>query len=116
FLFGLAFVAVYREVFETILFYIALWARGNVGAIIGGFFAGVAALVVITVVMLRTSKRLPISQFFAASSALVAILAVVLAGKGIAALQEGGQLPPSIVNFPRFEVLGVYPSLYSLLA
>lgn len=116
FLFGLAFVAVYREVFETILFYIALWARGNTGAILGGFVAGVAALVVITIVMLRTSKRLPISQFFGLSSALVAILAVVLAGKGIAALQEGGYLPPSLVHFPRFELLGVYPSLYSLLA
>jgi high-affinity iron transporter len=116
FLFTLAFVAVYREVFETILFYIALWARGNTGAILGGFLAGVVALVIITVIMLRTSKRLPISQFFAVSSALVAILAVVLAGKGIAALQEGGYLPPSIVNFPRLEVLGVYPSLYSLLA
>jgi len=116
FLFGLAFVAVYREVFETILFYIALWARGNVGAIIGGFFAGVAVLVVITVVMLRTSRRLPISQFFAVSSALVALLAIVMAGKGVAALQEGGYLPPSLVNFPRFEVLGVYPSLYSLMA
>ncbi|MGE4062782.1 MAG: cytochrome c/FTR1 family iron permease [Rhodospirillaceae bacterium] len=116
FLFGLAFVAVYREVFETILFYIALWARGNVGEIVGGFIAGVAALVVITVVMLRTSKRLPISQFFAASSALVAILAVVLAGKGVAALQEGGHLPPSVVDFPRIEMLGIYPSLYSLMA
>lgn len=116
FLFGLAFIAVYREVFETILFYIALWARGNVGAIIGGFLAGAATLVVITVVMLRTSRRLPISQFFAASSALVALLAIVLAGKGIAALQEGGTLPPSVVSFPRVEVLGVYPSLYSLLA
>ncbi len=116
FLFGLAFVAVYREVFETILFYIALWARGNVGAIVGGFFAGVAVLAVITVVMLKTSRRLPISQFFAWSSALVALLAIVMAGKGIAALQEGGQLPPSVVNFPRFELLGVYPSLYSLLA
>jgi len=49
-------------------------------------------------------------------SARVAILAVVLAGKGIAALQEGGYLPPSLVHFPRFELLGVYPSLYSLLA
>jgi high-affinity iron transporter len=116
FLFGLAFVAVYREVFETILFYIALWARGNVGAIVGGFFAGVVVLAVITVVMLRTSKRLPISQFFAWSSALVALLAIVMAGKGVAALQEGGQLPPSVVDFPRLEVLGVYPSLYSLLA
>jgi high-affinity iron transporter len=34
----------------------------------------------------------------------------------VAALQEGGYLPPSLVNFPRFEVLGVYPSLYSLMA
>ncbi len=71
---------------------------------------------VITIVMLRTSRRLQISQFFAASSALVAILAVVLAGKGIAALQEGGYLPPSIVHFPRFEILGIYPSLYALMA
>lgn len=116
FLFGLAFVAVYREVFETILFYVALWARGNVGAIVGGFLAGVAVLAIITAVMLRTSKRLPISQFFAWSSALVALLAIVMAGKGIAALQEGGQLPPSLVNFPRFEALGIYPSLYALLA
>ena len=69
FLFGLAFVAVYREVFETILFYIALWARGNVGAIIGGFFAGVAVLVVITIVMLRTSRRpCPRSSSVGASS------------------------------------------------
>lgn len=116
FLFTLAFVAVYREVFETILFYIALWARGNTGAIVGGFFAGVAVLIVITIVMLRTSKRLPISQFFAASSALVALLAIIMAGKGVAALQEGGTLPPSVIDFPRIELLGVYPSLYSLMA
>jgi len=116
FLFGLAFVAVYREVFETILFYVALWARGNVGAIVGGFAAGAVALAIITVVMLRTSKRLPISQFFGWSSALVAVLAVVLAGKGIAALQEGGILPPSVIDFPRIEILGIYPSLYTVLA
>ena len=47
FLFALAFVAVYREVFETILFYIALWTRGNGLSIVGGLAAGVAALGVI---------------------------------------------------------------------
>src|SRR3546814_7956445 len=36
FLFLLAFVVVYREVFETILFYAALWTQGNGGAILGG--------------------------------------------------------------------------------
>ena len=36
FLFLLAFVVVYREVFETILFYAALWAQGNGLAMLGG--------------------------------------------------------------------------------
>jgi high-affinity iron transporter len=116
FLFALAFVAVYREVFETILFYIALWTRGNGTSILAGFAAGVAVLAVITVVMLRTSRRLPISQFFGWSSLLIAILAVVLAGKGFAALQEAGVVPAIAVNAPRFEAFGVYPSLIPLLA
>ena len=40
--------------------------------------------------MLRFSQQLPIAKFFAYSSALIAVLAVVLAGKGVAALQEAG--------------------------
>jgi len=117
FLFLLAFVAVYREVFETILFYIALAARGETAAIFAGFAAGVAALVVITVVLFRTSARLPISEFFGWSSLLIAALAVVLVGKGIAALQEAGVVPAILVqDGPRLEALGVYPSAYPLIA
>ena len=41
-------------------------------------------------------------------------LAVILAGKGVAALQEAGKLPLDAVAFPRIDVLGVYPSLQSL--
>src|SRR5258708_3981494 len=40
FLFGLSFIAVYREVFETILFYAALWTEGQKPAIGAGLFAG----------------------------------------------------------------------------
>src|SRR3546814_1762119 len=36
FLFGLAFIVVYREVFETILFYAALWTQGNGGGRVAG--------------------------------------------------------------------------------
>jgi high-affinity iron transporter len=116
-LFLLAFVAVYREVFETILFYIALAARGEAGAIVAGFVAGVVVLVAITIVMLRTSKRLPISQFFGWSSVLIAVLAFVMVGKGIAALQEAGVVPAILVNgAPRLEAFGVYPSAYPLIA
>ena len=116
FLFLLAFVAVYREVFETILFYIALWTRGNGGAILAGLVAGAAALAVIAAIMLRTSRRLPIGQFFGWSSLLIAVLAVVLAGKGVAALQEAGMVPAMAVDGPRIELLGVYPSLLPLVA
>jgi high-affinity iron transporter len=116
FLFLLSFVAVYREVFETILFYIALWTRGNGMSILAGFAAGVVVLAIITVILLRTSKRLPISQFFAWSSLLIAALAIVLAGKGIAALQEAGTVPAIAVAGPRIEVLGIYPFALPLLA
>ena len=41
FLFGLAFVVVYREAFETILFYTALWTSGNGGTILAGALSAV---------------------------------------------------------------------------
>jgi high-affinity iron transporter len=115
-LFVLAFVVVYREAFETILFYVALWSAGNKEAILQGMTAAAAVLVVIAVILLQTSRRLPIGQFFAASSALIAVLAFVLAGKGVAALEEAGMLPVITVDFPRIDWLGVYPSAMPLLA
>lgn len=106
----LAFVVVYREVFETILFYAAMWTQGEHRAILGG--AAVAALLLVGIAwaMLRYSRRLPITQFFAASAALIAVLTVVLAGKGIAALQEAGVLGVATLAGPRIDWLGVYPT------
>lgn len=117
FLFLLAFLVVYREVFETILFYAALWAQGNGGAMLGGAASAIALLALIAWAMLRYSARLPITQFFSWSSILVAILAVVLAGKGIAGLQEAGILEVTPVGgFPRISMLGVSPTAQTLLA
>lgn len=116
FMFGLAFVAVYREVFETILFYAAMWGQGSDGAIVAGLVSGAAGLVVIAVLLLRFSAKLPIGKFFSASSWLVAVLAVVLTGKGVAALQEAGWIAPTALSAPRFEVLGIYPSTVGLIS
>ena len=55
FLFGLAFVSVYREVFETILFCIALWSEGQGTWLLLGLGAGAVALAAIAWVLLRTS-------------------------------------------------------------
>lgn len=116
FLFGLAFVAVYREVFETILFYIAMWSEQASGAILAGLAAGSVVLAAVAYWMLRVSKRLPIGRFFSISSILIAVLAVILVGKGVAALQEAGWVSQALVRAPRIEWLGVYPSWQSLLA
>ncbi|HEU4549740.1 MAG TPA: FTR1 family protein, partial [Rhizomicrobium sp.] len=116
-LFGLAFVVVYREVFETILFYAALAAQNNGGAMLAGALTACVALGAIAWLMLRYSRTLPIAKFFTYSSWLMALLAVVLVGKGIAALQEAG-----IVNItplrlgPRLELLGLFPTMQTIAA
>ncbi len=115
FLFGLAFIVVYREVFETILFYAALTAQGSGAVILAGAGSAIALLGVIAWVMLRFSAKLPVSEFFKYSSALIAVLAVVLAGKGVAALQEAGMIDIApLIEVPRIPVLGLFPTWESV--
>ena len=115
-LFALAFIAVYREVFETVLFYSALAADGNGGALLGGFLVAIVLLVVIAWALLRTSARMPIGKFFSWTSAFVAVLAVILMGKGVAALQEAGWVGVTPVDFMRIDLLGILPTAETLLA
>jgi high-affinity iron transporter len=117
FLFGLSFLVVYREVFETILFYAALWEQGDTQAIVAGAAVAISALAVIAIAMLRFSRRLPITQFFSYSSVLIAVLAVVLTGKGVAALQEAGLIAiRPLQAVPRIDLLGLFPSLQAIVA
>lgn len=116
FLFLLSFVVVYREVFETILFFAALWTQGKGMAVLAGGGLGAVALAAIAWAMLRYSRRLPVAKFFAWTSILIAVLAVVMAGKGMAALQEAGWLSVSLVDFPRITLLGIYPTAQTLAA
>jgi high-affinity iron transporter len=47
----------------------------------------------------------------------MAILTVALAGKGVAALQEAGIIDIApIASVPRISMLGIYPTLQSVLA
>jgi len=115
-LFVLAFVTVYREVFETVLFYAALWTEGTGGYLLAGLGLGIVLLGLVAWIMLRTSTRLPIGRFFAISSGLVAVLAVVLVGKGVAALQEAGVLGITPIAGPSLDLLGVHPSLQTTAA
>ncbi len=114
---SLAFIAVYREIFESVLFYQALWLQTDTNgqsAILGGLVAALTALLVLAWLILKYSTRLPLRQFFSVTAWFLFILAVVFAGKGVAALQEAGRLPIDPIAFPRIDLLGIYPTLEGL--
>jgi high-affinity iron transporter len=113
-----SFLAVYREVFETVLFYEALAAEAGPGStlvLLGGLAAAAGTLLVLGWVIVRGSLRMPLGLFFGVSSVLIGLLAVVFAGKGIAALQEAGFLPVHSVNVPAVPLIGLYPNLEGLV-
>jgi high-affinity iron transporter len=113
-----SFLAVYREIFETILFYQALWAQVDSGAhnaVIGGAGTAIVLLAVIMLLIYRFGMRLPLGQFFTFTAYLMIALAFIFAGKGVAAMQEAGRIPLTAVDFPRIELLGIYPNLQGLL-
>jgi high-affinity iron transporter len=116
---GVSFLAVYRELFEIILFYQTLWVQaGDSGrqAVLGGIVVAAVLLALLAWAILKYSVQLPIGPFFAATAGLLALLAVVFAGHGVAALQEAGALDVSPVHFVSIPFLGVHPTLQGLLA
>jgi high-affinity iron transporter len=112
-----SFLAVYREAFETVLFYQALWIQAAPAhvPVLGGLLAAAVALAVLGWLIFRGSVHLPLGLFFGITSVLLALLAVIFTGKGIAALQEAGTLPVDPVGVPGIPALGIYPTLLGLM-
>ncbi|WP_232426728.1 cytochrome c/FTR1 family iron permease [Teredinibacter turnerae] len=116
----LAFIAVYREVFETVLFYEALLTQSlpsQTPTIISGFLAGTLCLTVVAWIMTRYSIRLPIGRFFSVTTYLLVGLSFVLTGKGVIALQEAAIIGISPLSIT-FEIdwIGLKSTWQSLLA
>ena len=120
--FGLAlvvFLAVYREVFETILFYQSLWLQGgsvNQLSFIAGIAAALFALLLLGVGLFKFALKLPLKAFFGSTAILMIVLAVVMTGKGVAALQEAGTLALSQLSLPTISWLGIYPTVQGIAA
>jgi FTR1 family protein len=112
-----AFLAVYREGFETVLFYKALFVAGGGGTmpVVVGILAGSVVLCGVYIAINRFGVRLPLKPFFAVTSAFLYYMAFVFAGKGIAELQEGDLIGTTILSWaPRIPALGIYPTAESL--
>jgi high-affinity iron transporter len=114
-----SFLAVYREGFETVLFYRALLGSAPAGDVMvgAGFLSGLAALAVVWVAMSWLGLRVPIRPFFLLTGAFLYLMAIVFAGRGVFELQAAGLVGVTPVTWaPRIPVLGVFPTAETLLA
>jgi high-affinity iron transporter len=113
-----AFLAVFREGAETILFYQALLAntRTYFNMVWAGLGVGCVVLVVIYILIRVLSIKIPLKPFFLGTSVLLFIMSIAFAGSGIKELQEGnviGVTPlPGIVSV---DILGIYPTLETII-
>jgi high-affinity iron transporter len=116
---SVAFLAVYREGLETILFYKALFLSAQSGttpALFGGMAVGAVGLVAMYLAINAFGLRLPTRPFFAFTSAMLYYMAFVFAGKGIAELQGAGLIGITPVSSaPRIPAIGVYPTVETLI-
>lgn len=112
-----AFLAVYREGAETILFYQALYSSSDgSGVVTLGLAAGSLPLAGLFILMKYGSVRIPVTPFFAVTSALLYYLAFTFAGKGVLELQEAEWISSAkIEGFPTIGLLGIYPTWEGIL-
>jgi len=117
-LFSLAFMAVFREAFEVVLFLqaILIESPNAGGAVLAGSAAGLGIALIFFLLLRATGRRLKPGLLLTASGLLLCGLAVVLTGKGVRALQEAGVIGATWVGGPRVDWLGLYPSVETLVA
>ncbi len=111
---SVSFFAVYREAFETVLFYQALWyqAENSRSAVVWGAVVGAVVLLVLFYVIFKLALRIPLKYFFSFTSIFLYLLAFILLGKGIREFQEAGMVGITPLEFlPQIDLLGFYPTL-----
>ena len=118
------FTAVYREGFETALFYQALWSFGaGLGVwVLAGLGCGLVALTAVAFVMFRLGRRVPVKQFMNIAVTFVMITSVTFLGNAVHALQAGDLIAyhrlDSWPHMPIFlsQVTGYWNTVQSIVA
>ena len=115
-----AFLSVFREGAEVVLFYQPMLQEGNAGMVWASFGAGVVILVFVYLAITKLSIKLPIKVFFTATSILMAVMCVSFLGSGIKELAEGNLFDltlrvPGIPENDVIQIFGIYPYLETLV-
>jgi high-affinity iron transporter len=121
---GLGFTAVYREGFETVLFYqaLAIFAKGLMLWVVLGAVAAAAALAIVAYAVLALGKKLPIKQLLLGGASTLLLLSVAFAGNAVRSLQEAAWFPVTPIEgdwarLPIFlaELSGIHPTREGIL-
>lgn len=120
----LSFFTVYREGFETVLFYQAMSGFAKyMEAFVGlGFVIGIGSLLLLYFVMRKLGKRLPLRALFGLTMGVGAYLSIAFLGNAIRELQIIEVLPYTglIGIIPRLDInlaamTGIYPTLETII-
>jgi high-affinity iron transporter len=121
----LAFFTVYREGFETILFYKAMlsFARYMEWYVVAGFVLGLAVIIGIALIVRKLGKKLPLRVLFGLTMGIGAYMSIAFMGNAVREFQELGYIPttPLLSYIPRFDInlatmTGIHPTLESVVA
>ncbi len=119
-----AFLAVFREGAEVILFYQPLLSDpADTKYVWGGFLVGAVILVFVFLAIRFLSVKLPIRPFFLGTSILMFVMSISFLGSGIRELIEGdvmsmtspAWLSALIPSNDVLDVLGIYPCYETLI-
>lgn len=112
----LAFLAVFREGTETVLFMIGMASSISLASLLSGIGLGVGMLLIIAFLILKIGLRIPMRPFFLISSVFVFYLCFKFAGMGVHGLQLAGYLPATTADWlPSWDAIALYPTLESAI-
>jgi high-affinity iron transporter len=114
---GLGFTAVYREGFETVLFYqaLSLFADGLDLWVVLGAVTAAAALGAAGYAILKAGKQLPLKPMLITGASILLLLSVAFAGNAVRSLQSADIVQATPVSSPRLpvflaELTGIHPT------
>jgi high-affinity iron transporter len=119
---GLGFTAVFREGFETVLFYQALnlFAEGLGLWVALGAAAAAAALGAVAYMILRMGKQLRLRPMLIGGASVLLLMSAAFAGNALRSLQSADIVQATPVSWPRLpvflaELTGIHPTREGLV-
>jgi high-affinity iron transporter len=121
----LSFFTVYREGFETVLFYQAMlsFAKYMEWYVIAGMTLGLIVIVGIAFIVRKLGKKLPLRVLFGLTMAIGAYMSITFIGNAVRSFQEAGYISAThmIGIIPRLDInlaamTGIHPTLETVVA